>query len=175
MWQPKNYENRFYGATTLRTGLVLSRNVVTIKILNEIGLDYTISYLRRFQMQSELPRNLSLALGSGSVTPINLFKGYAELATYGQNFDPHLIESIVQSGKGTIYRAPAGPAVYPPPVTPALTAGTGGVMPDTASRDDAGISAPEISPADAAQSRSGADVNTPVQITGLSQPRRPSS
>ncbi len=50
MWQPKNYENRFYGATTLRTGLVLSRNVVTIKILNQIGLDYAISYIKRFDM-----------------------------------------------------------------------------------------------------------------------------
>ena len=127
MWQPKNYENRFYGATTLRTGLVLSRNVVTIKILNEIGLDYAISYIRRFDMLSELPRNLSLALGSGSITPINLFKGYAELATYGQKFDPHMIESIVQSGKGTIFRAPAGPAVLAAPVVPAVTAGTEGI------------------------------------------------
>jgi penicillin-binding protein 1A len=134
MWQPKNYENRFYGATTLRTGLVLSRNVVTIKILNEIGLDYAISYIRRFDMSSELPRNLSLALGSGSITPINLFKGYAELATYGQKFDPHLIESIVQSGKGTIFRAPAGPAVLAAPVVPvvpAVTAGTQGITADT--------------------------------------------
>lgn len=137
MWQPKNYENRFYGATTLRTGLVLSRNVVTIKILNEIGLDYTISYIRRFNMLSELPRNLSLALGSGSITPINLFKGYAELATYGQKFDPHMIESIVQSGKGTIFRAPSGPAVFVSPVdpvapvVPAATAGTEGITADT--------------------------------------------
>jgi penicillin-binding protein 1A len=134
MWQPKNYENRFYGATTLRTGLVLSRNVVTIKILNEIGLDYAISYIRRFDMSSELPRNLSLALGSGSITPINLFKGYAELATYGQKFDPHMIESIVQSGKGTIFHAPAGPAVLAAPaapVVPAVTAGTEGITADT--------------------------------------------
>ncbi len=137
MWQPKNYENRFYGATTLRTGLVLSRNVVTIKILNQIGLDYAISYIRRFDMQSDLPRNLSLALGSGSVTPINLFKGYAELAIYGQKFDPHMIESIVQSGKGTIFRAPAGPAALTSPIVPAVTAGTEGITADTASLTNA--------------------------------------
>jgi penicillin-binding protein 1A len=126
VWQPRNFENRFYGATTLRAGLVLSRNVVTIKILNEIGLDYAISYLKRFDMQGELPRNLSLALGSGVLTPINLFKGYAELATYGQKFNPHMIESIVQSGKGTIFRAPA---VSFTPVAPAATATTAGIIP----------------------------------------------
>lgn len=105
-WQPKNYENRFYGATSLRAGLVLSRNVVTIKILNEIGLDYAISYLNGFDMKAKLPRNLSIALGSGDVSPQNLFRGYAVFASHGQKYEPHLIESIVQSGKGTIFRAP---------------------------------------------------------------------
>jgi len=169
MWQPKNYENRFYGATTLRTGLVLSRNVVTIKILSEIGLDYTISYLRRFGMLSELPRNLSLALGSGSVTPINLFKGYAELATYGQKFDPHLIESIVQSGKGTIFRAPAGPAVFAAPAPsastapPALTAGTGGISTDPAAHVQADNSFPEPAISTATVEPGGPDVIATTQ------------
>jgi penicillin-binding protein 1A len=108
MWRPKNYENRFYGATTLRTGLVLSRNVVTIKILSEIGMDYALTYLKRFDLQSTLPRNLSLALGSGVLTPYNLFRGYATFSTYGLRFQPHLIESISQSGKGTIYHPPSG-------------------------------------------------------------------
>ena len=107
MWRPKNYENKFYGATTLRTGLVLSRNVVTIKILSEIGMDYTLTYLKRFDLQSTLPRNLSLALGSGVLTPYNLFRGYASFATYGLQFQPHLIESITQSGRGTIYHTPS--------------------------------------------------------------------
>jgi penicillin-binding protein 1A len=105
-WQPKNFENKFYGATSLRTGLVLSRNVVTIKILGEIGLDYALSYLRHFDMQANLPRNLSLALGSGDMSPYSLFKGYAVFASYGLKFEPHLIESVVQSGRGTIFRAP---------------------------------------------------------------------
>jgi penicillin-binding protein 1A len=105
-WQPKNYENRFYGATSLRTGLVLSRNVVTIKILSDIGMDYAISYLNHFDMKARLPRNLSLALGSGDVSPLNLFKGYAVFAVYGLKFEPHLIESVVQSGRGTIFRPP---------------------------------------------------------------------
>jgi penicillin-binding protein 1A len=104
-WQPKNFENRFFGATSLRTGLVLSRNVVTIKILNEIGIDYAISYINRFGMKTKLPRNLSIALGSADVTPCDLFKGYAVFALYGRKFGPHIIESVVQGGKGTIYNA----------------------------------------------------------------------
>lgn len=106
VWQPKNFENRYFGATSLRTGLVLSRNIVTIKILSEIGIDYAIDYLNRFEMKANLPRNLSLALGSGDVTPYNLFKGYAVFALGGRRFEPHLIESVVKSGKGTIYQSP---------------------------------------------------------------------
>ncbi|HOJ12913.1 MAG TPA: PBP1A family penicillin-binding protein [Deltaproteobacteria bacterium] len=105
-WQPKNFENKFFGATSLRTGLVLSRNVVTIKILGEIGIDYAREYIDRFDMKTKLPRNLSIALGSADVTPYNLFKGYAVFALYGRRFEPHLIESVVQSGKGTILQAP---------------------------------------------------------------------
>ena len=123
MWRPKNFENKFYGATTLRTGLVLSRNVVTIKILNEIGLDYAITYLKRFDLQSTLPRDLSLALGSGALTPFNLFRGYATFALYGSPFHPHLMESVVQGGKGTIFRASTG---TPPPQEEGQVADTAG-------------------------------------------------
>ncbi|MFY9398867.1 MAG: PBP1A family penicillin-binding protein [Desulfomonilia bacterium] len=109
-WKPKNYENRFYGATTLRTGLVLSRNVVTIKILNEIGIGYALNYLNRFGMEAEFPRDLSLALGSGSVTPYNLARGYAVFATYGQTFSPRLIDYITQADVGPIFSARMSPA-----------------------------------------------------------------
>lgn len=107
-WRPKNYEDRFYGPTTLRTGLVLSRNVVTIKILENIGIGYTLNYLKRFDMESELQRDLSLALGSGVLSPINLFKGYATFARYGLRFDPHLIEYIVASELGPIFTSREG-------------------------------------------------------------------
>jgi penicillin-binding protein 1A len=123
MWRPKNFENKYYGATTLRTGLVQSRNVVTIKILNEIGLDYAISYLKRFDLKSDLPRNLSLALGSGVLTPYDLFRGYATFATYGVQFNPHLIESVVQSGKGIIFHAPS--ENIPAPVNASVATTTG--------------------------------------------------
>jgi penicillin-binding protein 1A len=102
-WRPKNYENRYFGPTSLRTGLVMSRNVVTVKILKDIGLNYAISYLKQFNMDSQLPRNLSLALGSGVVTPYNLTKAYGTFATYGGLFEPTLIESITTSEGTTLY------------------------------------------------------------------------
>ncbi|MBN2298837.1 MAG: transglycosylase domain-containing protein, partial [Deltaproteobacteria bacterium] len=104
-WKPKNYEDKFYGPTMLRTGLVLSRNVVTIKILKDIGLGYTLSYLERFELGTEMPRDLSLALGSGVITPYNLVKAYAAFAVYGQRYDPHIIEYIAQSDVGPIFTA----------------------------------------------------------------------
>lgn len=104
-WKPKNYEDRFYGATTLRTGLVLSRNVITIKILKDIGIGYAIGYLNRFGMDAQFPRDLSLALGSGSLTPYDLVKGYAVFATYGQRFNPRLVDYITQINVGPIYSA----------------------------------------------------------------------
>lgn len=134
LWKPKNFENKYYGATTLRTGLVQSRNVVTIKILNDIGLDYTINYMRKFDLRSDLPRNLSLALGSGVLTPFDLFRGYAVFATYGARFNPHIIESVVQSGKGIIFNAPSEniPVQAQLPVQPSVetTAGISVGAPD---------------------------------------------
>ncbi|TFG90374.1 MAG: PBP1A family penicillin-binding protein, partial [Syntrophobacterales bacterium] len=105
IWKPKNYEDKFYGPTMLRTGLVLSRNVVTIKILKDIGLGYTLSYLERFDLGTAMPRDLSLALGSGVITPYNLVKAYATFAVYGQRYYPHIIEYITQSDGGPIFTA----------------------------------------------------------------------
>ena len=118
-WKPKNYEGDFYGATTLRTGLVQSRNVVTVKILKDIGIGYALSYLKQFDMGTAFPRNLSLALGSGVVVPYNLFKGYATFATYGLIFEPYIIQSISQAGEGAIFTAsPPVRIVSKPPDKP---------------------------------------------------------
>ena len=102
-WKPKNYEDRFYGPTSLRTGLVLSRNVVTIKILKKIGIGYTLNYLKRFGFGDDLPRDLSLALGSGSVSPYDLARAYAGFATYGRRFEPEIVQFINQENVGPIY------------------------------------------------------------------------
>jgi len=110
-WRPKNYENRYFGPTSLRTGLVMSRNVVTVKILKEIGLSYAIDYLKRFDMDAQLPRNLSLALGTGVVTPYGLTKGYGVFAANGWPFNPVFITSISSyDGATNFYQALARPS-----------------------------------------------------------------
>ena len=102
-WRPKNYEERFYGPTTLRTGLVLSRNVVTVKILRQIGIGYAIDYIKRFKLAKELPHDLSLALGSASIVPFDLVRAYGSFATHGFYFKPHVISSIVNSRSVPIF------------------------------------------------------------------------
>ncbi len=112
-YNPQNYERKYYGATTLRTGLVMSRNVVTVKILKDIGIDYALDYLKKFGMEGEFPRDLSLALGTGAVTPYNLTKGFAVFAGSGKPFEPTAIESILEANGTSIYTAPqAGAQVY---------------------------------------------------------------
>ncbi len=66
-WKPKNYKEKFYGPTLFRTALIFSRNVVTIKIVRDIGIDYVIDYARRFGITAPLSRDLSLALGSSGL------------------------------------------------------------------------------------------------------------
>lgn len=94
-WRPENYSGKFYGPTRLRDALTYSRNLVSIRILREIGVVYAARYLTRFGFQeSDIPRNLSLALGSGSVTPLELARAYAVFANGGHLVEPHLIVRI---------------------------------------------------------------------------------
>ena len=63
-WKPDNYDKTFHGFTLFREGLIKSRNVITIKILQDIGIDYTIDYARKMGITAHLDRDLSLSLGS---------------------------------------------------------------------------------------------------------------
>ena len=76
-WKPKNYKEKFYGPTLFRTALIFSRNVVTIKIVRDIGIDYLIDYARRFGITAPLSRDLSLALGSSGLSLIELTNAYS--------------------------------------------------------------------------------------------------
>jgi len=93
-WKPKNYGKKFYGPTLLRTALAKSRNVVTIKILQEIGIDYCIDYARKLGIQSEMPRDLSIALGSSGVSLLELVNAYAVFANQGYLVEPAFITKI---------------------------------------------------------------------------------
>jgi len=94
-WKPKNYKEKFYGPTLLRTALIFSRNVVTIKILRDIGIDYVIDYARRFGIGSPLTRDLSLALGSSGVSLLELTNAYSVFANQGELVSPIFITKVL--------------------------------------------------------------------------------
>jgi penicillin-binding protein 1A len=94
-WKPKNYKEKFYGPTLLRTALIFSRNVVTIKILRDIGIDYVIDYARRFGITSPLSRDLSLALGSSGVSLLELTNAYSVFAGMGELVSPIFITKVL--------------------------------------------------------------------------------
>mgnify|MGYP002277566022 CR=1 FL=1 len=93
-WKPKNYGKKFYGPTLLREALAKSRNVVTIKILQDIGIDACIDYARKLGITSELTRDLSLALGSSGVSLLELVNAYAVFANKGYLVEPAFITKI---------------------------------------------------------------------------------
>jgi len=95
MWKPKNFDEKFLGPITMRTALVQSRNIVTIKILEEIGIDYAVSYAMNMGITSPLARNYSLALGSSGVTMQELVRAYGVLANQGKRVTPYFIRKIV--------------------------------------------------------------------------------
>ena len=94
-WKPKNYAEKFFGATLLREALAKSRNVVTIKILKDIGVDYAIEYARKLGITSNLNRDLSIALGSSGVSLLELVKAYSVFANQGYLVEPCFITKIV--------------------------------------------------------------------------------
>ncbi len=105
-WRPENYSGRFFGPTRLREALVKSRNLVSIRILRSIGVDYAISYAERFGFhRDELPRNLSLALGSAAVTPLEIVRGYSVFANGGYRVNEYLIDRILGPGGELLYQA----------------------------------------------------------------------
>src|SRR5690625_359852 len=105
-WRPENDGGTFLGPTRLREALYRSRNLVSIRVLRSIGLPALIDTLGRFGFaQEELPRNLSLALGSHAVTPMELATGYAIFANSGYRVEPHLVSRIEDSSGQVVHRA----------------------------------------------------------------------
>ena len=95
VWRPRNFDGKFMGPITMRTALVLSRNVVTVKILQEIGVDYAVSYAMNMGITSPLVTTLSLALGVSGVTLEELVKAYDVLINEGKKVTPYFIKKIV--------------------------------------------------------------------------------
>ncbi|MBC6905839.1 penicillin-binding protein 1A [Saccharophagus sp. K07] len=105
-WRPENSGGDFLGPTRLRKALYLSRNLVSIRLLQSIGIDKALAGLGRFGFDaSAFPRDLSIALGSFGVTPLNVAQGYAVLANGGYKVDPYHIERILNFDGQPVYEA----------------------------------------------------------------------
>jgi len=94
-WKPKNYDRKIHGKNLLRTALAHSRNLSTINLLDNIGVDYTIKYARKLGIESDLSRNLSIALGSSGVSLLELVTAYTVFANQGDRVAPIFITSIL--------------------------------------------------------------------------------
>nr|HID60191.1 penicillin-binding protein 1A [Desulfobacterales bacterium] len=95
VWKPKNYEEKFYGPTIFRSALIHSRNIVTIKILKDIGIDYVIQYARKLGITSPISRDLSIALGSSGVSLLELVRAYSVFVNQGQLVKPIFVTKII--------------------------------------------------------------------------------
>ncbi len=100
-WQPKNYEKNYKGLVSLREALIHSRNLATINLVNEIGLSQLLKEFKKFGIKN-LPNDLSISLGTISLSPLQLAKYYTSFANGGIQVEPFLIKSIDQNGV-TIY------------------------------------------------------------------------
>lgn len=109
-WRPENYDGDFKGPMRLREALVQSRNLVTIRLLQAVGLDTARNYIARFGLAKErMPRDLSMALGTGSYSPMEMASAYAVIANGGFQVKPYVIESITDASGKVVYQA--APAV----------------------------------------------------------------
>jgi penicillin-binding protein 1A len=113
-WRPENYSGRIFGPTRLRQALIHSRNLVSIRLLQSIGVPYAIDYVQRFGFDPDrLPRNLSLSLGSASITPLELATGYTVFANGGFKVTPYFIQHIEDGDGNTILEADPAIACLP--------------------------------------------------------------
>ncbi|MDN6320566.1 MAG: penicillin-binding protein 1A [Marinobacter sp.] len=106
-WRPQNSSGQFYGPTPLREALYRSRNLVSIRLLRDLGIQHTLDYLKQLKVPTEnMPDNLSLSLGSGQLSPMELARGLAVIANGGYDVEPFLIQRIADVNGETIYEAP---------------------------------------------------------------------
>ncbi|HLQ84556.1 MAG TPA: PBP1A family penicillin-binding protein [Salinisphaeraceae bacterium] len=105
-WRPENYGRGIHGPTRLREGLVHSRNLMTIRLLRAVGIGNTIDFLTRFGLPRErMPRNLTLALGTPTFTPMQMAAGLAVMANGGYRVMPYLIDRIENARGELVFQA----------------------------------------------------------------------
>jgi penicillin-binding protein 1A len=104
IWRPSNYSNDFFGPATLRTGIEKSRNVMTVRLAQDMGMPLVSEYARRFGVYDNLPPFLPMALGAGETTVLRMVAAYSVFANGGRSISPTLIDRIQNRFGETIFR-----------------------------------------------------------------------
>jgi penicillin-binding protein 1A len=105
-WRPENYSGRFFGPTRFRKALYKSRNLVSIRVLKSVGIRHATRFISKFGFnENEVPHDLSLALGSADVSPLQQARGYAVFANGGYLIDPYVIQRIEDADGTVLYEA----------------------------------------------------------------------
>lgn len=111
MWRPRNDDRTFSGMTRLREGLVHSLNLVSIRLLQDVGIPYVVNYVQRFGFDpQQLPQTLSLALGTGLASPLTVATGYSVFANGGYRITPFYVDHVLGEKQQVIYTANPVPA-----------------------------------------------------------------
>ena len=106
VWEPKNYDGKYEGMMRLRTALAKSKNLVSVRIIRAIGPSYAQEYIQRFGFEPEKhPPYLTMALGAGSVTPLQMASAYSVFANGGYRVDPFLIDKMIDSKGAVLFEA----------------------------------------------------------------------
>jgi penicillin-binding protein 1A len=147
-WRPRENENRFFGPIRLREALVHSRNLVSVRLMRAIGGDYTWNYVTRFGFdKSQLPNDLTLALGTAELSPLQVAIGYATFANGGFKVSPYFIDRIEDAGGKVLQQA-----------TPAIACAECGQASDPAAQRSAASGGPVAGTAGAARTAAAASV-----------------
>jgi penicillin-binding protein 1A len=117
-WKPENYSGRFYGLTTLKEALTQSRNIVTIKIAERVGIGNIITYARKFGLKEQLQRDLSISIGSGSASLSEMVFAFSVFPNLGYRVEPYFVTKIEDSnGELVAEYAPSEPIDVIKPAT----------------------------------------------------------
>lgn len=116
IWKPKNYDNTFRGPVTMREALTYSINIVSVKIMEQIGAPYTVDFAKKLGFTSKIEPNLALALGAASVSPFELTEAYAVFANKGMQVPPYFITKVTDNDGKVLEET--SPPVPVPAVSP---------------------------------------------------------
>ena len=106
VWRPENSSGDFLGPIRLRQALYLSKNLVSIRLLQALGIDYALNFVENFGFErSKLARNLTIALGSSALTPLEIARGYAAFANGGFRVEPYLVDQVMDVHGEVVYKA----------------------------------------------------------------------